>query len=246
MIVIKNVGKSYGKHQALTGLNLTIPIGKIIGLVGENGSGKSTLLKMIAGLTTPSSGTIQVNGFKATRRIASEVAYMPDADVFYPYFSVERLFRFYETQFEDFNFSKACIVAQYLNVPLDAKLKNLSKGNRGRAKMAATLGREASYYLLDEPFSGFDPLVREDIIKGMIQFTDSETQTVLMSTHEIKEAEPLLDSIVLLNHGKILAYEEVETIRDQYGVDAITWMTKLIKEGDLSGNETYRRIKKSI
>ncbi|SER79497.1 ATP-binding cassette domain-containing protein [Psychrobacillus sp. OK032] len=246
MIVLENVGKNYGKHQALTELNLTIPIGKIIGLVGENGSGKSTLLKIIAGLTTPTSGTIQVNGFQSTRRIASEIAYMPDADVFYPFFSVERLFRFYETQFEDFHYSKACIVAQYLNVPLEAKLKNLSKGNRGRAKMAATLGREASYYLLDEPFSGFDPLVREDIIRGMIQFTDPETQTVLMSTHEIKEAEPLLDAIILLNHGKILAYEEVETIRDQSGVDAITWMTKLIKEGDLSGNETYRRIKKSI
>ncbi|MFJ5768690.1 ABC transporter ATP-binding protein [Psychrobacillus sp. NPDC093180] len=240
MIAIENMEKNYGKHKALKGINLIIPPGKIIGLVGENGSGKSTLLKIIAGLTTPSSGTIQVNGIKATRSIASKVAYMPDADVFYPFFSVEKLFRFYETQFEDFNYSKACIVAQYLNIPLEAKLKTLSKGNRGRAKMAATLGREASYYLLDEPFSGFDPLVREDIIKGMIQFTDPETQTVLMSTHEIKEAEPLLDAIILLNHGKILAYEEVETIRDQFRMDAITWMTKLIKEGDLSGNETYR------
>lgn len=240
MIVLENVDKKYGKHQALSGLNLTIPIGKIIGLVGENGSGKSTLLKIIAGLTTPSSGSVQIDELKATRRIASKIAYMPDADLFYPFFSVERLFRFYETQFEDFNYSKACIVAQYLNVPLDAKLKNLSKGNRGRAKMAATLGREASYYLLDEPFSGFDPLVRADIIKGMIQFTDPETQTVLMSTHEIKEAEPLLDAIILLNHGKILAFEEVETIRDQYSMDAITWMTKLIKEGDLSGNKANR------
>lgn len=240
MITLENVKKKYGKHQALKGINLTIPLGKIIGLVGENGSGKSTLLKIIAGLTTPTSGSIQVNEIEATRRIASEVAYMTDADVFFPFFTVERLFRYYETQFEDFNYSKACIVAQYLNVPLDAKLKSLSKGNRGRAKMAATLGREASYYLLDEPFSGFDPLVREDIIKGMIQFTDPETQTVLMSTHEIKEAEPLLDAIILLNHGEVLAFEEVETIRDQYGVDAVTWMTKLIKEGDLSGIKTNR------
>ncbi|MBO1914034.1 ATP-binding cassette domain-containing protein, partial [Microvirga sp. 3-52] len=114
--------------------------------------------------------------------IASEIAYMPDTDLFYPYFTVEQLFDFYATQFEDFHLIKAKEIAQFLNVSLDSKIKNLSKGNRGRVKIAVTLGREASYYLLDEPFSGLDPMVRDDIAKGLIRFTDTERQTILMST----------------------------------------------------------------
>ena len=154
--------------------------------------GRRRFLKLIAGLVTPNSGTATFDGNPITRRIASEIAYMPDADLFYPYFTVKQLFDFYESQFEDFDSMKAKEIAQFLNLALDSKIKNLSKGNRGRVKIAVTLGREASYYLLDEPFSGLDPMVRDDIAKGLIRFTDTERQTVLMSTHELKEVEPLL------------------------------------------------------
>ena len=95
---------------------------------------------------------------------------MPDADLFYPYFTVDQLFNFYESQFVDFDLIKAKEIAQFLNVSLDSKIKSLSKGNRGRVKIAVTLGREATYYLLDEPFSGLDPMVRDDIAKGLIRY----------------------------------------------------------------------------
>lgn len=111
----------------------------------------------------------------------------------------------------------------------------MSKGSRGRVKMAATLGRDASYYLMDEPFSGFDPLVRENLIKGLIQFTDSETQTIFLSTHEIREVEPLLDSIIVLQKGRIVGQEEIENIREIYNQDTITWLKNLLKEGDKVG-----------
>ena len=95
-----------------------------------------------------------------------------------------------------------------------------------------TLGREADYYLLDEPFSGLDPMVRDDIAKGLIRFTDTERQTVLLSTHELKEVEPLLDEIVVLRGGRIIAHEAVDVIRDTYGKDATSWMVSLFrKEG---------------
>ena len=161
-------------RKALEGLTLSLPQGKIIGLVGENGSGKTTLLKLIAGLVTPDSGSATFNGSHITRKVATNIAYMPDADLFYPYFTVGQLIDFYESQFTDFNPAKAKEIAQFLNLSLDSKIKNLSKGNRGRVKIAVTLGREADYYLLDEPFSGLDPMVRDDIAKGLIRFTDPE------------------------------------------------------------------------
>ncbi|CAM3190210.1 ABC transporter ATP-binding protein [Filibacter tadaridae] len=231
MIELKEVSKKYGGRKALDGLTLTLPQGKIIGLVGENGSGKTTLLKLIAGLLTPDSGRATYGGSKITRKIASNLAYMPDTDLFYPCFTVNQLFDFYDTQFADFNPIKAKEIAQFLAIELDSKVKSLSKGNRGRVKIATTLGREADYYLLDEPFSGLDPMVRDDITKGLIRFTDPERQTVIMSTHELKEMEPLLDEIVVLREGRVIAHEAVDEIRDTHGKDATTWMVSLFREG---------------
>ena len=231
MIELKSISKKYGGRQALDDVTLTIPQGKIIGLVGANGSGKTTLLKLTAGLLTPSTGKATFSGSPITRKIASQIAYLPDADLFYPYFTVTQLLDFYDSQFEDFDLVKAKEVMQFLNVALDSKMKNLSKGNRGRVKIAVTLGREATYYLLDEPFSGLDPMVRDDIAKGLIRFTDTERQTVIMSTHELKEVEPLLDEIVVLRNGKIIAYEAVDEIRDVHGMDATSWMVSLFRVG---------------
>ncbi|WP_342507383.1 ABC transporter ATP-binding protein [Sporosarcina sp. FSL K6-2383] len=235
MIELNNVYKKYGGRKALENITLTVPQGKIIGLVGENGSGKTTLLKLMAGLLTPNSGTAMFNGSRMTRKVATNIAYMPDADLFYPYFTVGQLFEFYESQFTDFNPVKAKEIAAFLNLSLDSKIKNLSKGNRGRVKIAVTLGREANYYLLDEPFSGLDPMVRDDIAKGLIRFTDPERQTVIMSTHELKEVEPLLDEIVVLRGSRMIAHKAVDEIRDTYGKDATSWMVSLFREGSSNG-----------
>ncbi|MBK3496633.1 ABC transporter ATP-binding protein [Viridibacillus sp. YIM B01967] len=232
MITVEGIAKKYGKNSVLEDVSFTIPKGKIIGLAGENGSGKSTVLKIIAGVLESSNGSVKLDGTEVTRRSAERIAYLPDLDLFYPYFTGEELFHYYGSQFDDFHYDKACIVAQFLNIPLDVKIKKMSKGNRGRVKMAATLGREATYYLMDEPFSGFDPLVREDLIKGLIQFTDPETQSIFLSTHEIREVEPLLDGIIVLHNGKIVAQEEIENIREEYNQDTVTWLKKLLKEGD--------------
>jgi ABC-2 type transport system ATP-binding protein len=240
MIELKHVSKSFGKKEAIKDLSLSIIPGKIVGLAGENGSGKSTLLKLMTGVLNPSQGFVHLNGERITRLSATEIAYMPDADLFYPNFTVEQLFRFYESQFPNFHYGKACSVVAFLKLNLHDKLKSLSKGNRGRAKMAATLGREATYYLMDEPFSGFDPMVREDIIKGLIQFTDPQTQTIVLSTHEIREVEPLLDEIVVLKGGQVIAHEEIENIRDLYGKDTTSWMISLFKEGEKCESATNR------
>ncbi|WP_422122119.1 ATP-binding cassette domain-containing protein [Planococcus sp. X10-3] len=231
MIELKQVKKAYGSTGALQGVNLTLDMGKIIGIAGENGSGKSTLLKSIAGVSKIDSGSIEIDGTPVSRKHADEIAYLPDADMFYPYFTVEQLFAYYRSQFADFNEIKAKEVLDFLEVPLSSKMKNLSKGMRGRAKMAVTLGRESRYYLMDEPFSGLDPMVRSDLVKGLIQFTDLERQTLILSTHEIREVEILLDELVLLKNGKVLAHRQLDEIRGETGMDMVEWMTKETKAG---------------
>lgn len=230
MIELNHIVKKYGTKRALDGITLTVPRGKMIGLVGENGSGKSTLLKVMAGLSSISAGSATFEGNPITRKIATHLAYMSDTDLFYPYFTVQQLIDYYDSQFEDFDLIKAKELAKFLRVSLDSKMKNLSKGNRGRVKIVVTLAREADIYLLDEPFSGLDPMVRDDIAKGLIRFTDSERQTVIMSTHEIREVEPLLDEIIVMRGGRVIAHEAVDEIRDFYGVDATSWMVSLFKD----------------
>ncbi|MGE7688493.1 ATP-binding cassette domain-containing protein [Lysinibacillus sp. NPDC097214] len=231
MLQLSNVSFRYMKKPILQDVSFSIPVGQIIGLVGENGSGKSTLLKVLAGLLRPSSGEVLLNGTPVTRRSADEIAYLPDIDLFFDFYTGEQLFQHYASQFEDFSYDKACIVAEFLQVDKNVKLRQLSKGNRGRMKMAATLGREVPFYLMDEPFSGLDPIVREQLIKGLIQFTDIEHQTILLSTHELYEVEPILDQIILLQNGSIMAHEEVETIRDVSNKDAVQWMKAFYKKG---------------
>lgn len=231
MLQLSKVSFRYMKKPILQDVTFSIPVGQIIGLVGENGSGKSTLLKVLAGLLRPSSGEVLLNGTPVTRRSADKIAYLPDIDLFFDFYTGEQLFQHYASQFEDFSYDKACIVAEFLQVDKNVKLRQLSKGNRGRMKMAATLGREVPFYLMDEPFSGLDPIVREQLIKGLIQFTDIEHQTILLSTHELYEVEPILDQIILLQNGSIIAQEEVEMIRDVSNKDAVQWMKAYYKKG---------------
>lgn len=227
---LQNVSFRYKHVEVLKDITLTIPRGQMIGIIGENGSGKSTLLKLMSGLLVPTAGLITLDGNQVTRRLTYKIAYQPDIDLFYENYTGEQVFQFYTEQFEDFSSDKAHIIASYLQVPTTEKLKNLSKGKRGRLKMATTLGRDTAFYILDEPFAGLDPLAREALIKGLVRFVDLETQTIILSTHEVNEVEPVLDQVILLRNGQVYAMEELELIRDERGEDAVQWMKSLYEK----------------
>lgn len=226
MINVKKVCYKHRNRPVLNDVSFQIPVGKIIGIAGENGAGKSTLLRLLASIKNPDDGTITLDHQPLTHRTCSRFAYLPDTDDFYSYLTGVQLFQFYETQFEDFNFLKALEVANFLDINIEQKIKTLSKGQRGRLKMAATLGRETTYYFMDEPFSGLDPMVRDSLIKGLIRFTDAETQTIVLSTHELYEVEPILDALLLLKNGEVISYHSLETIREEWQQDAVSWMKK--------------------
>ncbi|WP_413363575.1 ATP-binding cassette domain-containing protein [Lysinibacillus sp. 3P01SB] len=230
MLQLENVLFKYRKKTIVNDVSFTIPTGQIIGVIGENGCGKSTLLQLMAGLLRPNNGLIQLGGREVTRRSADKIAYSPDIDLFYESYTGEQVFRFYSEQFADFSLEKAHIIAKHLEAQTTVKLGKLSKGNRARIKMAATLGREASLYLLDEPFAGLDPLARESLIKALIRFIDMENQSVVLSTHEVNEVEPILDQVILLRDGRLTAMEEMELIRDERNEDAVEWMKSLYEK----------------
>jgi len=230
MIQLQHVAYNYQRQEVLKDISLSFPIGQIIGIAGENGSGKSTLLKIIAGIQRPKKGTISLHKESLSRRHADIIAYLPDMDLFYSFYTTKELFAFYASQFSDFSIHKALEVANFLEVDVNVKLKKLSKGNRGRAKMAATLGRNTAYYVMDEPFSGLDPIVRESLLKGLIRYTNMEEQSIILSTHELHEVEPILDQLIVLKQGEVIAQDDLETIRFETNQDAVSWMKYVTKE----------------
>ena len=224
MINIENVTKQYGKDFAVKDGNVQFETGKITGLLGPNGSGKSTTLKMIAGLVRPDKGTVYVNGEKVTRKIASHVAYLSELDFYYDTFTIKDMIGFYESQFPDFRIEKANELLQFMKLEPNKKLKHMSKGNRGRLKLVLALAREAEYILLDEPFSGLDPMVRNSIVESLLAYIDFGKQTVVIATHEIDEIESLLDDVVLIRDGVYFDKQNVEELREQQGISVKEWM----------------------
>ncbi|GGD05664.1 ABC transporter ATP-binding protein [Pontibacillus salipaludis] len=230
MISFENVTKQYIKHKALNDVTFNLENGKVIGLVGENGSGKSTTLKLIAGLLRTTKGKVLVDGqSNVDRKISYSVAYMSELDHVYPFFTVGEAIDFFASQYNDFNQEKAEEILSFMKLQKEQKVKTLSKGNKGRLKMTITLARNVPYILLDEPFSGLDPMVRSAIVKGLIRFVDLETQSLIITTHEIKEIEPVLDEVLVIRDGKVLGHQLVDDIRCD-GKDVVGWMEQLYEE----------------
>ncbi|MBS4179314.1 ABC transporter ATP-binding protein [Lederbergia citrea] len=229
-IRLNNVTKKYGSEFALNNVTIDFQPGKIYGLLGPNGSGKSTTLKMITGLVYPNSGSVIVLGEEVTRRISRKVAYLTELDMFYDSFSVGRMIAFYESQFPDFNLEKANQLLKEMNLSENKKIKQLSKGNRGRLKLVLTLAREASVILLDEPFSGLDPMVRDSIVRSLLTYIDFEKQTVIIATHEIDEIEPIMDEVIAIYKGHIIGKENVEQLREEEGCSVLEWFKSTMEK----------------
>ncbi|OEI73507.1 spermidine/putrescine ABC transporter ATP-binding protein [Bacillus subtilis] len=222
-IKLEHVSKKYGRHTAVNDVSFTLSSGRIYGLIGPNGSGKSTTLKMMAGLLFPTSGFVKVDGKQATRDMVRQTAYLTELDMFYPDFTVKDMVNFYQSQFPDFQTEQAYRLLNEMQLDPEKKIKKLSKGNRGRLKIVLALARQADVILLDEPFSGLDPMVRDSIVNSLVSYIDFEQQIVVIATHEIDEIETLLDEVIILANGEKVAQCEVEDIREQEGMSVLQW-----------------------
>ncbi|AXC52187.1 ABC-2 type transport system ATP-binding protein [Bacillus sp. SJZ110] len=222
-IKLEHVSKKYGRHTAVNDVSITLSSGRIYGLIGPNGSGKSTTLKMMAGLLFPTSGFVKVDEEQVTREMVRQTAYLTELDMFYPHFTVKDMVNFYQSQFPDFQSEQAYKLLNEMQLNPEKKIKKLSKGNRGRLKIVLALARRADVIVLDEPFSGLDPMVRDSIVNSLVSYIDFEQQIVVIATHEIDEIETLLDEVIILANGEKVAQREVEDIREQEGMSVLQW-----------------------
>ncbi|MCY9007864.1 ABC transporter ATP-binding protein [Bacillus inaquosorum] len=222
-ITLEHVSKKYGRQTAVNDVSITLSSGRIYGLIGPNGSGKSTTLKMMAGLLFPTSGLIKADEKPVTRDMVRQTAYLTELDMFYPHFTVKDMVNFYQSQFPDFQTEQAYKLLNEMQLDPKKKIKKLSKGNRGRLKIVLALARRTSVILLDEPFSGLDPMVRDSIVNSLVSYIDFEQQIVVIATHEIDEIETLLDEVIILANGEKVEQRDGEDIREQEGMSVLQW-----------------------
>ncbi len=206
----------YHKTLALDGLDLALPQGKIVGLLGPNGSGKTTLMKLTAGLLTPTGGEIQVCGQKISPVTKALVSYLPDKSYFSSKQKISQLLDTFQDFYPDFDRERAENMLGALNISLDARLGSLSKGNQEKVQLVVVMSRRARLYLLDEPIGGVDPAARDYILNTIITNYDPQA-TVVISTHLIGDVERVLDEFVFINQGKVLRQGAADQVREETG-----------------------------
>ncbi len=222
LIEIVGLTKEYdARHIAVNNINLTLPKGKIIGLLGPNGSGKTTLIKMINGLLTPTRGTIRINGYEIGVETKSHVAYLPDRTYLAGNQKISDILDYFCDFYEDFSPEKAIAMLQSLNIDPNSKMGILSKGTKEKVQLILVMSRNADLYILDEPIAGVDPAARDYILRTIIN-NYNPNATVIISTHLIGDIEQVLDEVIFMRYGYLVLYTSVDNIREQHGksVDA--------------------------
>lgn len=210
VVRLTGVTKRYGKVEALRGVDLEIPPGQVVGLLGPNGAGKSTLLKILAGICFPSTGQVEVlRGPPRAKRAG--IAFLPEPGFLHPWMTPSKAARFMAGLFPDFRRDRFEELIRSLEVP-PRPAGGLSKGERQRLELALVISREASLYLLDEPLGGVDPVSRRRILQALIRTWRGDA-SVIMSTHEVQEAEGLFDRVIFLEEGQIVLDAEAESLR---------------------------------
>ncbi|MBO4320701.1 MAG: ABC transporter ATP-binding protein [Treponema sp.] len=215
-LVCRDLSKSYGKTVGLDGVNLSLPAGSIVGLLGPNGSGKTTLLKLAAGLLTPTSGSIELCGMAPGELSKEIVAYQPDKIYLNKWMTVENLVSMMADFYQTFNREKAMDMLAKLKLNPKDKLKTMSKGNKEKVQLILTMSRDVPLYILDEPIGGVDPAARDYILNTIIN-NYQENATVIISTHLISDIENILNYIIFLKEGKVVRSGDVDDIREKEG-----------------------------
>lgn len=212
----RNLSKNFGYRSALSGVNMDIPRGRIVGLLGPNGSGKTTFMKLANGLLVPSEGEIIIGGHHPGPETKKIVSFLPATEYLPGYMTVENLLKFFCDFFEDFNRSKAEDMLRMLGIDPKLRLKTLSKGTKEKVQLILAMSREAQLYLLDEPIGGVDPAARDYILRTIIS-NYSEEASVIISTHLIADVEQVLDDVIFIQDGQITMCRSVDDIREKEG-----------------------------
>jgi len=208
----KEIRKSYLNKKALRGINLNIPLGKIVGLLGPNGSGKTTFLKIAAGILHQSKGEILIDGNIPGVHSKSIVSYLPDNEYLLKWMKVKDAVMYFKDFYSDFDEIKAKELLVFMNLDENDVVKSLSKGMKEKLKLTLVLSRKAKLYILDEPLGGVDPTAREKILNAIVS-NFSKDSSMIITTHLVNDIERIFDDVAFISEGEIVLEGNAEELR---------------------------------
>jgi ABC-2 type transport system ATP-binding protein len=215
-IEIRNIAKKY-KGFSLGPVSLTLPSGCILGLIGENGAGKTTTIKALLGMNRPDSGEISLLGQPLSADLRNEIGVVLDEVGLPENLHIRQIEKIMKYSFRNW---QSDVFAEYIkkfNLPENKRFKTFSKGMKMKLGLAIALSHDAKLLVLDEPTAGLDPLVREELLDLLNDFTRDEGHAVLISSHIVSDLEKVCDYIAFLHKGQLMLCEEKDRLLEQYG-----------------------------
>ena len=214
ILEIKNLNVTLGNKEILKDINLTIPKGKIVGLLGKNGAGKSTLIKSINDLLTPSSGSILVKDNKIGVESKKVISYLPERTYLNKQMKVYEVISYFKDFYDDFDDNKAKKLLKDLDLDINETLSKMSKGMQEKVQLVLVMSRNADLYILDEPLGGVDPATRDYILDTILS-NFNESASVIISTHLISDIEKILDEVIFIDKGSVILQSEADKLRNK-------------------------------
>lgn len=214
-ITLKGVSKRYGRTQALEAIDFELPRGSALALIGRNGAGKSTLLRILMGFFSATRGEAEIFGVPVgaiTERDRAAIGYVADNQELPDGMTVTQYLDFLRPLYRTWDDAFCKKLLDLFDLPLDRKLRNLSRGQRVKAAFAGALSFHPRLLIMDEPFGGLDPAVRDEVLDALFELMNREEWSILVSSHEIDEVERLADLVVILDEGKAVISEEKDTL----------------------------------
>ncbi|QOY85535.1 ABC transporter ATP-binding protein [Paludibaculum fermentans] len=220
IIETRQLTKNYGPVVAVSDLRLRVPAGGISAFLGPNGHGKSTTIKMLLGMTRPASGTGQVLGHNITDptgslEIRRRTGFVSEDKLLYGYMSVRQMLAFTRSFYPTWQPQREKELLARFELPLDRKVKQLSKGMRTKLALILALARGAELLILDEPSEGLDPVVTEIMLQEVVR-SAAEGATVFFSSHQLSEAERIADHIFILKRGQVVLEGRLDELQSKY------------------------------
>jgi ABC-2 type transport system ATP-binding protein len=236
---VRGLVKSYRHKRVLDGLDLEIPAGSVVGLLGKNGAGKTTLIKCLLGLLRGESGEISVLGEEAWSLDAGakgRLGYVPQVVTLYPWMRVWQLMEYTAPFYPRWNSALVKDLLGRFEVEEGARIKTLSVGTLQKLAIILALGHEPELLVLDEPAASLDPSARREFLKTILDIAADERRTVLFSTHITSDLERVADRVAILRAGRIVYHGELDELKDSVKRLHVTTPLPLPRELDLAGS----------